>query len=114
MFQIRSMVCYNHVTTWLLQPLTTPPWVVTTKLLVTTLVSRGCNFSVHPAAAAASATTTEKNARQRRSAARSARRNDARRAQMCTHTMLSLLFVVRLRRMVEGTLGVDHEVSSVL
>ena len=68
----------------------------------------------HPAAAAASATTTEKNTRQRRSAARSARRHAARRAQMCTRTMLSLLFVVRLRRMVDDTLGVDHEVSSVL
>ena len=28
--------------------------------------------------------------------------------------MLSLLFVVRLRGLIDGTLGVDHEVSSVL
>ena len=28
--------------------------------------------------------------------------------------MLSLLFIVRLRRMIHGTLGVDHEISSVL
>jgi hypothetical protein len=28
--------------------------------------------------------------------------------------MLSLLFIVRLRRMIDGTLGVDHEISSVL
>ena len=68
----------------------------------------------HPAAAAAPAATTHKNARQCRSAARSARRHAARRAQLCTRSMLSLLFIVRLRRMVDGTLGVDHEVSSVL
>ena len=68
----------------------------------------------HPAAAAAPAATTHKNARQRRSAARSARRHAARRAQLCTRSMLSLLFIVRLRRMIDGTLGVDHEISSVL
>ena len=28
--------------------------------------------------------------------------------------MLSLLFIVRLRRMIDGTLGIDHEVSAVL
>ena len=67
-----------------------------------------------PVADAAPASATQKNARQRRSAARSARRHAARRAQLCTRTMLSLLFIVRLRRMVDGTLGVDHEVSSVL
>jgi hypothetical protein len=69
-----------------------------------------------PVADAAPASTT-KNARQRRSAERSARRgrrHAARRAQLCTRSILSLLFIVRLRRMVDGTLGVDHEVSSVL
>ena len=66
-----------------------------------------------PAAAAAPAPAGP-NARQRRSAARSARHHASRRAQLCTRTMLSLLFIVRLRRMVDGTLGVDHEVSSVL
>ena len=66
-----------------------------------------------PVAVAAPASTT-KNARQRRSAERSARRHAARRAQLCTRSMLSLLFIVRLRRMIDGTLGVDHEVSAVL
>ena len=35
--------CYNLVVT---TPYNTPPWVVTTKLLVTALASRGCNLSV--------------------------------------------------------------------
>ena len=67
-----------------------------------------------PPVADAAPVSTTKNARQRRSAERSARRHAARRAQLCTRSMLSLLFIVRLRRMVDGTLGIDHEVSSVL
>ena len=66
-----------------------------------------------PVAVAAPASTT-KNARQRRSAERSARRHALRRAQLCTRSMLSLLFIVRLRRLVDGTLGVDHEITNVL
>ena len=67
-----------------------------------------------PPVADAAPVSMTKNARQRRSAERSARRHAARRAQLCTRSMLSLLFIVRLRRMVDGTLGIDHEVSSVL
>ena len=58
-----------------------------------------------PDAAAPSASATAPNSRQRRSAARSARRHAARRAQSLSRSMLALLFIVRLRRLVDGTLG---------
>ena len=45
------------------------------------------------------------NARQRRSAVRSAQRHAARRAQICSRSMLAIIYIVRLRRFVRGTLG---------
>ena len=60
---------------------------------------------VHPPGAAAVPATVGQNARQRRSAARSARRHAAQRAQLCSRTMVAILCMVRLRRLVDGTLG---------
>jgi hypothetical protein len=56
-------------------------------------------------APAAALVSNGPNARQRRSAARSAQRHAARRAQMCSRSMLAIIFIVRLRRFVSGTLG---------
>ena len=56
-----------------------------------------------PPAADAELASAKRNARQQRSAARSARRHNVRR--MCNRTMRALLFIVRLRRLVDGTLG---------
>ena len=65
-----------------------------------------CTISAPPPATAApAASTTAQNYRQRRSALRSAKCHATRRAQLCTRSMLSLLFIVRLRRIVNGTLG---------
>jgi hypothetical protein len=66
-----------------------------------------------PAAAAAPA-SAEPNASRRRSAARSAQHHAARRAKMCTRSMLSLLFIVRLRRLADGTLGINQEITTAL
>ena len=56
-----------------------------------------------PPAADAELASAKRNARQQRSAARSARRHNVRR--MCNRTMRALLFIVRLHRLVDGTLG---------
>ena len=56
-------------------------------------------------APAATPVSNGPNARQRRSAVRSAQRHAARRAQMCSRSMLAIIFIVRLRRFVSGTLG---------
>ena len=58
-----------------------------------------------PPAADAAPAPAGPNARKRASAARSARRHTLRRAQLCTRSILTLLFIVRLRRLVEGTLA---------
>ena len=55
----------------------------------------GTTSGVRPPGAAAVPATVGQNARQRRSAARSARRHAARRAQLCSRTMLAILFMVR-------------------
>ena len=65
-------------------------------------------------AAAAAPESAKPNARQRRSAARSAQRHAARWAQMCSRSMLAILFIVRLRRIVDGTLGINTEIASAL
>ena len=65
----------------------------------------GSASTARPPVAATASVTEAPNARQRRSAARSARRHAARRAQLCSRTMLAILFMVRLRRIVGGTFG---------
>ena len=69
-----------------------------------TAVGGGTAMPNAPAPAAAPVSSGP-NARQRRSAARSAQRHAARRAQMCSRSMLAIIFIVRLRRFVSGTLG---------
>ena len=55
-----------------------------------------CTISAPPPATAApAASTTAQNYRQRRSALRSAKCHATRRAQLCTRSMLRLLFIVR-------------------
>ena len=74
----------------------------------------GSASTARPPVAATASVTEAPNARQRRSAARSARRHAARQAQLCSRTMLAILFMVRLRRIVGGTFGVDAEITTVL
>ena len=61
-----------------------------------------------PPTADAAPVSAAPNARRRRSSARSARHHALRRAQLCTRSMLSLLFIVRLRRILMGTLGLPR------
>jgi pyruvate/2-oxoglutarate dehydrogenase complex dihydrolipoamide acyltransferase (E2) component len=58
-----------------------------------------------PVAAAPTASAAAPNSRQRRSASRSAKRHAAQRARSLSRSMLAILFIVRLRRIVDGTLG---------
>jgi hypothetical protein len=60
--------------------------------------------TARPPDAATASVTVVPNARQRRSAARSAQHHAARRAQLCNRSMLAIFFMVRLRRLVDGTL----------
>ena len=61
-----------------------------------------------PTAAAPATSAAAPNSRRRRSALRSAKRHAARRAQFLSRSMLAILFIafiVLLRRIVDGTLG---------
>ena len=90
------------------RPVASAPSVLNRNRLHSPAVAAGAGKAAAappPDAAAPSASATAPNSRQRRSAARSARRHAARRAQSLSRSMLALLFIVRLRRLVDGTLG---------